>query len=192
TFLRCIPRMIIMSPSDEIELVNMLHTGHHYRDGPVVVRYPKSYQKIGIKLQQFSKIKIGQAVVKRLGKRIAILNFGTLIEEAKVVSNRLDTTLVDMRFIKPLDERTILKIVRNHQVLVTLEENCILGGAGSGVNEYILKNKLFVPILNIGLPDQFIQQGNRTEMYEEIGLNSDGIEKAIQNYCDGIDLFQMK
>nr|WP_243010455.1 1-deoxy-D-xylulose-5-phosphate synthase [Candidatus Riesia pediculicola] len=186
TYLRCIPKIVIMSPSNEEELINMLHTGFHYRKGPVVVRYPKCYQKKFLKIQSFSKMKIGEALIKRSGKKIAILNFGTLIEEAKIVSNRLDATLVDMRFVKPLDEKMILKLVQNHRVLITLEENSTFGGAGSGVNECVLKNKIFIPILNIGFPDNFIKQGNRREIYEEIGLNSKGIENTIQNYCNKI------
>ncbi|MGP1956908.1 MAG: 1-deoxy-D-xylulose-5-phosphate synthase [Arsenophonus sp. NC-PE1-MAG3] len=181
SFLRCLPDMIIMSPSDENECRQMLHTGHHYQDGPVAVRYPRGTGS-GATLQPLAKILISKGLIRRKGKKIAILNFGTLLSEAIKAAELLNATVVDMRFVKPLDEILILEIAQNHKLLVTLEENVIIGGAGSGVNEFLLKAHHIMPIINLGLPDHYISQGNQTEILAELGLNAKGIVKSINNY----------
>ncbi|WP_334469404.1 1-deoxy-D-xylulose-5-phosphate synthase [Arsenophonus sp. PmNCSU2021_1] len=181
SFLRCLPDMIIMSPSDENECRQMLHTGYHYQDGPVAVRYPRGTGS-GTTLQPLAKIPIGKGIIRRQGKNVAILNFGTLLNEAMKAAELLDATVVDMRFVKPLDETLILEIAHNHKLLVTLEENAIMGGAGSGVNEFLLKAHHIMPIINLGLPDHYIAQGNQTEIQAELGLNAEGIVKSINNY----------
>ncbi|MGP1947322.1 MAG: 1-deoxy-D-xylulose-5-phosphate synthase [Arsenophonus sp. NC-PG7-MAG3] len=181
SFLRCLPDMIIMSPSDENECRQMLHTGYHYQDGPVAVRYPRGTGS-GATLQPLAKILISKGLIRRKGKKIAILNFGTLLSEAIKAAELLNATVVDMRFVKPLDETLILEIAQNHKLLVTLEENAIIGGAGSGVNEFLLKAHHIMPIINLGLPDYYISQGNQTEILAELGLNAKGIVKSINNY----------
>lgn len=160
SFLRCIPDMVIMTPSDENECRQMLYTGYHYQDGPCAVRYPRG-NALGVELQPLEKLDIGKALVKRRGEKVAILNFGTLMPEAAKVAENLNATLVDMRFVKPLDESLILSMAESHDVLVTLEENAIMGGAGSGVNEVLMANRKAVPVLNLGLPDHFIPQGTQ-------------------------------
>ncbi|MFP3029472.1 MAG: 1-deoxy-D-xylulose-5-phosphate synthase [Arsenophonus sp.] len=181
SFLRCLPDIIIMSPSDENECRQMLHTGYHYQDGPVAVRYPRGHGS-GATLQPLEKIPISKGLIRRQGKKNAILNFGTLLREAMKAAELLNATVVDMRFVKPLDEMLILEIAQNHNLLVTLEENTIIGGAGSGVNEFLLKANYIMPIINLGLPDQYIAQGNQTEILAELGLNAEGIVKSINNF----------
>lgn len=181
SYLRCIPNMIIMTPSDACECKLMLYTGYRYRYGPSVVRYPKGYAVPGnlVDTKRLYTLPLSKGVIRRQGHYIAILNFGTLLQSAYNVASELNATLVDMRFVKPLDEKLIKTLVKNHQVLITLEENAIMGGAGSGVNEFIMKNKLSVPVLNIGLPDFFIPQGSQSEILAELGLDSIGIYKKI-------------
>ncbi|URJ30967.1 1-deoxy-D-xylulose-5-phosphate synthase [Blochmannia endosymbiont of Camponotus sp.] len=180
SYLRCIPNMIIMAPSDACECKLMLYTGYRYQYGPSVVRYPKGYAVPGDSdVKKLYALPLSKGVIRRQGNYIAILNFGTLLRSAYNVASELDATLVDMRFIKPLDEILIKTLAKNHQFLITLEENTIVGGAGSGVNEFIMQNKLLVPVLNIGLPDFFIPQGSQSEILSELGLDSMGIYKKI-------------
>lgn len=182
SFLRCLPNMIIMSPSDKNECRKMLHTGYHYQDGPVAVRYPKGIDSTPTALQPLSKIPIGKGLLRRRGKKIAILNFGMLLVEAMKAAEILNFTVIDMRFVKPLDETLIMKIAKTHNLLITLEENAIMGGAGSGVNEFLLKSHHIMPIINLGLPDYYIPQGNQKEIQAELGLDAEGIIKLIKNY----------
>ncbi len=183
SFLRCLPDIVIMSPSDKNECRQMLHTGYHYQDGPVAVRYPKgTVIDSNDTLKPLTKIEIGKGLIRRQGKEIAILNFGTLLVEAIKASELLNATVVDMRFVKPLDEKLILRMAETHKILVTLEENVIMGGAGSGVNEFLLKTNNIIPIINLGLPDKYIQQGNQIEIQVELGLNSEGIINSINKY----------
>jgi 1-deoxy-D-xylulose-5-phosphate synthase len=170
-----------MTPSDENECRQMLFTGYHYQDGPTAVRYPRGNAQ-GVELQPLEKMPIGKGVVKRRGEKIAILNFGTLLPDAAKVAESLNATLVDMRFAKPLDDSLILSLAGNHEVLVTLEENAIMGGAGSGVNEVLMANRKPVPVLNLGLPDRFIAQGTQDEARAEIGLDAAGIEARILSW----------
>ena len=181
SFLRCIPDMVIMTPSDENECRQMLYTGYHYQDGPCAVRYPRG-NALGVELQPLEKLDIGKGLVKRRGEKVAILNFGTLMPEAAKVAENLNATLVDMRFVKPLDESLILSMAESHDVLVTLEENAIMGGAGSGVNEVLMANRKAVPVLNLGLPDHFIPQGTQDEARADIGLDAAGIEAKIRTW----------
>ena len=179
SFLRCIPEMVIMTPSDENECRQMLFTGYHYNDGPTVVRYPRG-NAVGVELTPLEQLPIGKGIVKRHGEKVAILNFGTLMPEAAQVAESMNATLVDMRFVKPLDETLILEMAAQHEVLVTIEENAIMGGAGSGVNEVLMAHRKPVPVLNIGLPDFFIPQGTQDEARADLGLNAVGIEAKIK------------
>ena len=150
-----------------------------YNDGPTVVRYPRG-NAVGVELAPLEHLPIGKGIVKRHGEKVAILNFGTLMPEAAQVAESLNATLVDMRFVKPLDETLILEMAAQHEVLVTLEENAIMGGAGSSVNEVLMAHRKPVPVLNIGLPDFFIPQGTQDEARAELGLNAGGIEAKIK------------
>ncbi|MEN0583539.1 MULTISPECIES: 1-deoxy-D-xylulose-5-phosphate synthase [Kosakonia] len=181
SYLRCIPGMVVMTPSDENECRQMLFTGYHYADGPSAVRYPRG-NAVGVPLQPLEKMPIGKGVVKRRGEKVAILNFGTLLPEAEKAAEALNATLIDMRFAKPLDEALILETAAHHESLVTLEENAIIGGAGSGVNEVLMAHRKPVPVLNLGLPDFFIPQGTQDEARAEIGLDAAGIESRIRNW----------
>ncbi|XBC42556.1 MAG: 1-deoxy-D-xylulose-5-phosphate synthase [Buchnera aphidicola (Meitanaphis elongallis)] len=183
TYLRCIPNIIIMTPSNENECFQMLYTGYCYEQGPSVVRYPRG-SGIGVTLQSMRLIPIGKGVLKRLGKKIAILNFGSLYIFAEQVAKKLDFTLVDMRFVKPLDVSLILNLTKHHDFFVTVEEGMISGGAGSSINELFMKNKITIPILNIGIPDKFIPQGDQDEMRSEYKLDTDGILKTILLWLD--------
>lgn len=178
SFLRCIPNMVIMVPSDENECRQMLHTGYHYSEGPVAVRYPRGTGS-GAELEPLASLPMGKGVVRRSGEKIAILNFGTLLPEARQAADRLNATLVDMRFVKPLDDELVLEMAASHEALVTLEENAVMGGAGSGVNELLMAQRCLVPVLNLGLPDYFIPQGSQEEMRNELQLDAAGIEQRI-------------
>ncbi|ASY78538.1 1-deoxy-D-xylulose-5-phosphate synthase [Pectobacterium polaris] len=181
SFLRCIPNMIIMTPSDENECRQMLHTGYHYQKGPTAVRYPRG-NGTGTELTPLSELPIGKGVVRRQGETIAILNFGTLLPEAQIAADKLNATLVDMRFVKPLDEALLEELAQSHSTFVTLEENAVMGGAGSGVNEFLMAKRLAVSVLNIGLPDVFIPQGSQEEIRVDLGLDAAGIERRITQW----------
>ncbi|XBC38075.1 MAG: 1-deoxy-D-xylulose-5-phosphate synthase [Buchnera aphidicola (Floraphis choui)] len=182
-YLRCIPNIIIMTPSNENECLQMLYTGYCYRKGPSVVRYPKG-NGIGVALKSMRSIPIGKGILKRLGKKIAILNFGALYISAEQVAKKLDLTLVDMRFVKPLDINLILNLTKSHNFFVTIEEGVISGGAGSSINELFMKRKITIPILNIGIPDIFIPQGGQDEIRSEYKLDANGILEKILLWLD--------
>lgn len=182
SYLRCIPNIIIMTPSDAYECRLMLYTGYHYQYGPSVVRYPKAHAIAKTSedtTHSLYTLPLSKGVIRRHGHYIAILNFGTLLQSAYSVASKLNATLVDMRFVKPLDEILIKNLANQHKAFITLEENAIIGGAGSGVNACLMQNKLLIPILNIGLPDFFIPHGSRNEILSELGLDSTGIYKQI-------------
>lgn len=181
SFLRCIPNLVIMTPSDENECRQMLHTGHQYQAGPTAVRYPRG-SGTGAALEPLASLPIGKGVVRRNGEKIAILNFGTLMPDALTAAEQLNATVADMRFVKPLDEALILELAATHDALVTLEENAIIGGAGSGVNELLMSKRKMVPVLNLGLPDRFIPQGTQEEALHEIQLDAQGIVNQIQSW----------
>ncbi|MGX9256104.1 1-deoxy-D-xylulose-5-phosphate synthase [Pantoea ananatis] len=180
-YLRCVPDMVIMTPSDENECRQMLYTGYHYQDGPTAVRYPRG-TGTGAALSPLQSLPLGKGVVKRQGEKLAILNFGTLLPEASQVAEALNATLVDMRFVKPLDTSLIAELAASHASLITLEEGAIKGGAGSGVNEFIMAKRLGVPVLNIGLPDEFIPPGTQEEMRHDYQLDVDGIQQQISSW----------
>jgi 1-deoxy-D-xylulose-5-phosphate synthase len=180
-----------MAPSNERECQLMLNTGFKL-NGPSVVRYPRG-NGTGETLPGVDEtIKLGKGVTilelgslvsqEQTGKRIALLSFGTMLGEAKKAALELNATLVDMRFVKPLDESLIDELNSNHDYLVTIEDNAIAGGAGSGVNEYLLAQGKPVCILNIGVADNFVKHGTQEEMHHELGLDAEGIVTKIQNF----------
>ncbi|NOH62144.1 1-deoxy-D-xylulose-5-phosphate synthase [Vibrio sp. RE88] len=183
SFMRCIPNMVIMAPSDENECRQMLYTGHKHT-GPSAVRYPRG-SGIGTEIEQdFTALEIGKGRVVRKGEKVAILSFGTFLGNALEAAEKLNVTVADMRFVKPLDEALIKQLVDEHDVIVTLEENAIAGGAGAGVIEFMMQEKLIKPVLNLGLPDQFIAQGTQDELHQALGLDAKGIEQSIRNYLE--------
>ncbi|HDL7013541.1 TPA: 1-deoxy-D-xylulose-5-phosphate synthase [Yersinia enterocolitica] len=182
SFMRCIPNMVIMTPSDENECRQMLHTGYHH-NGPAAVRYPRG-NGTGAVFEPLAIMPIGKGIVRRAGEKVAILCFGTLLAQAQIVADNLNATLVDMRFVKPLDEELVLELAASHQILVTVEENAIMGGAGSGVNELLMAKRQLVPVLNLGLPDHFVPQGEQDEMRAEFGLDAAGIQSQIEAWLE--------
>lgn len=189
SFMRCIPNLVIMAPSDERECQLMLNTGFQH-NGPTAVRYPRGSGN-GAQLPEIGEtIAIGKAntIIKTslqsTETKVAILNFGSTLTEAKIAAQQLSTTLVDMRFIKPLDLTLIDQLVKDYDVIVTIEDNAIAGGAGSGVNEYILSQGKAIKILNIGLPDSFIKHGTQQEIHQELGLDSQGIINKINAFIN--------
>lgn len=178
-FLRCIPNMTIMVPSDEQECRDMLTTGHQL-NSPAAVRYPRG-AGTGIAVQSnMNTLAIGKANKLRDGEKVALLNFGTLLPEAHIAATQLNATLVDMRFVKPLDTALLDELVSTHVGFVSIEDHAIAGGAGSAVAEYLMSQGHAVRMLHIGLPDSFVMQGTQSEMYAELGLDSAGIIAKTQ------------
>lgn len=177
SFMRCVPNMTIMCPSDENEMRQMLYTAYTM-NSPVAVRYPRGNAQ-GVELQPMQALEIGKGKVLKKGEKVAILNFGALLNEAKQVAEAHNYTLVDMRFAKPLDEALIAELADRHELLVTLEENALQGGAGSAVNEYLQHIGKIKPLLMLGIPDFFIPQATQAESYADLGLDAKGIEQKI-------------
>jgi len=180
SFLRCIPNLVLMAPSDENECYQMLKTGFDY-DGICAVRYPRGFGPGKIINKTSTNIPIGKAKKVRSGQKIALLAFGTMLNVCLEVSNELDATLINMRFIKPIDEVMIKKMSANHELIVTVEDNATMGGAGSAVLEVISKFGIFCKTLLIGIPDEFVEHGSQSEVHELCGLNKASIIKKIVN-----------
>ncbi|NYA26759.1 1-deoxy-D-xylulose-5-phosphate synthase [Haemophilus haemolyticus] len=182
SFMRCIPNMIIMTPSDENECRQMLYTG--YQCGkPAAVRYPRG-NAIGVELTPLEMLPIGKSRLIREGQKIAILNFGTLLPSALEAAEKLNATVVDMRFVKPIDIEMINVLTQTHDYLVTLEENAIQGGAGSAVAEVLNSSGKSTALLQLGLPDYFIPQATQQEALKDLGLDSKGIEEKILHFIE--------
>ncbi len=179
SYLRCIPNMLLMTPSDENETHKLLSTGYHHK-GPSAIRYPRGKGPGQSIEQDLSAVEIGKAVVRRRGKSVAILAFGSMVSAAMDSAHSLNASLLDMRFVKPLDEELIGDMAAEHQLLVTIEENSVKGGAGSAVNEFLLASNYQIPVLNLGLPDNFLEHGKVPEMLASIGLDSDSIAVSIR------------
>lgn len=183
SYLRCIPNMLVMAPSDENECRQLLYTGYQHQ-GPAAVRYPRGTGSNAIVAREMTALPIGKGVVKREGKkdgtRVAILNFGALIQRALGAADLLNATVADMRFVKPLDEKLVLQLAQQHDVLVTLEENTVMGGAGAAVNEFLAAQGIVMPVLNLGLPDVFLNHGKHSDLLDACGLSSSGIVESIQ------------
>ncbi|MCP4412193.1 MAG: 1-deoxy-D-xylulose-5-phosphate synthase [Gammaproteobacteria bacterium] len=179
SYLRCIPNIIIMAPSDENECRQMLYTGFKHK-GVAAVRYPRGTGPGKTVTKEMTALPIGKGQVVREGEKLAILSFGHLLPDANAAAEKLNATVADMRFVKPLDEELILQLAKSHEALITLEENTLLGGAGSAVNEFLVANNINITTKNIGIPDRFIQHGNTLDLKAEIALNQDGIVQAGQ------------
>jgi 1-deoxy-D-xylulose-5-phosphate synthase len=182
SFMRCIPNLVIMAPSDENECRQMLYTGYHCGK-PAAVRYPRG-NAVGVTLEPLHALELGKSKLIREGKKIAILNFGTLLPNALKVAEKLNATVVDMRFIKPLDVTRISEIAKTHELIVTLEENAIQGGAGSAVAEVLHVQQHNVKLLQLGIPDFFVPPGSQAEMLAELKLDEIGIEQQIQDFLN--------
>lgn len=178
SFLRCVPNMIIAAPSDENECRQLLYTAYDY-SGPAAVRYPRGTGSDVAIEKTMQKLPIGKARTILKGSEVALLNFGTLLPAAKEAATALGISLYDMRWVKPLDTALLEKAASEYKLLVTLEENGIAGGAGSGVSEYLSQQGLITPVLHLGLPDTFIEHGKREKILATLGLDRTGIELAI-------------
>ncbi|MEG3592208.1 MAG: 1-deoxy-D-xylulose-5-phosphate synthase [Pseudomonadota bacterium] len=181
TYLRCIPHVIIMAPSNENECRQMLYTGFKHK-GPAAVRYPRGSGPQSLVNKKMALIPIGKSECIRQGNGTALLVFGGLLENAIAVANKIDATVINMRFVKPLDEDMIIKTAMNHNLLVTIEDNSIKGGAGSAVNEFVQSQHLETEILNLGLPDFFIDHGSREDQIQEARLDPQSIYESIIEY----------
>ncbi len=184
-FLRCIPNMIIMTPADENECRQMLYTGHKLQK-PAAVRYPRGAgmgiePETSMTAMALGKSRVCHQATNDAGKKIAILNFGTLLPYALEAAKAANATVIDMRFVKPLDDEAVIQAAHAHDVLVTLEDGCIAGGAGSAVNECLQQQGILKPLRMLGLPDSFILQGTQEEMYKEHGLDAAGISAVIDS-----------
>jgi 1-deoxy-D-xylulose-5-phosphate synthase len=178
-YLRCIPNMVVMAPSDENECRTMLTTAYHY-PGPAAVRYPRG-AGVGAALQQeLTTVEIGKGLVKRQGKGVAILAFGSMVAPSLKAAEDLNATVADMRFVKPLDVELVKRLAKEHDYLVTVEEGCTMGGAGSAVAEALASEGIVKPLLILGLPDRFIDHGDPGVLLASVGLDAHGIGKSIR------------
>jgi 1-deoxy-D-xylulose-5-phosphate synthase len=178
-FMRCLPNMVIATPSDENEARLLLSTCYQY-PGPASVRYPRGAGRGAVPAAGLDTVDIGKGVVRLEGKRIAILGFGTRVPAALEAARRLGATLVDMRFVKPLDRDLLCSLAQTHDAFVTVEEAAVMGGAGSAVLECLAAGGLPNPVLQLGLPDRFIDHGDQATLLGGLGLDADGIEQSIR------------
>src|SRR6202167_2062232 len=174
--------MVVMAPADETECRQMLYTGTTL-SSPSAVRYPRGTGPGVPLVAEMTALPVGRAQLRREGRSgLALLAFGALVESARKIAERLDATLVNMRFIKPLDEKLVTALAARHRAIVTIEENAIIGGAGSGVGELLAANGVQVPLLHIGIPDRFIEHGSRESCLVAAGLYLAGLTAAVEHW----------
>ena len=178
-FLRCIPNMVISTPSDENETRLLLSTCYQY-EGPSSVRYPRGAGCGAAISSSLQTVPVGKGIVRRKGNKIAVLAFGTLLHNVLPIADALDLTVVDMRFVKPLDTALIDVLCHSHEAIVCIEDGCIMGGAGSAVLEYLSQHPHQLATLLLGYPDQFIDHGEQKQLHAEVGLDSESIKHKIQ------------
>jgi 1-deoxy-D-xylulose-5-phosphate synthase len=181
SFLRCIPNMLIATPSDENECRLLLTTAFHF-DGPSAVRYPRGTGPGAEILPALDSLPIGKGIVRRNGQRLAILAFGSVVSASLKVAETLDATLADMRFVKPLDRELVRLLAETHDYLVTIEENVVMGGAGSAVAELLAELDIRQPMLHLGLPDRFVEHGDPAVLLARCGLDVDGILTSLKKF----------
>lgn len=191
SYLRCIPNMVVMAPSDENETRQMLQTGMLF-DGPAAVRYPRGTGPGANIEPELTALPIGKGRRVLGGASVAILNFGTLLTPAMEAAKALGATVADMRFVKPLDEELVLALAEQHELLVTLEENTIAGGAGSAVTEFLNRCEVLMPVLQLGLPDAFIDHGTHGELLSDCGLDAAGIQTSIEERMERLQRQTLK
>lgn len=178
SYLRCVPNMVVMAPADENECRRMLSTGYHHA-GPAAVRYPRGTGP-GVAVQtDLDTLPIGKAELRTRGNRVALLAFGSTVAAAEQVGRELGLTVVNMRFVKPLDRALVLELVASHQGLVTVEDNVVMGGAGSGVAELLNAEGIARPVLHLGLPDEFQHHASREDLLAEAGIDAAGIRASV-------------
>jgi 1-deoxy-D-xylulose-5-phosphate synthase len=183
SFMRCLPNMLVLAPSDEAECRDMLYTAYIHQ-GPSSVRYPRGSGTGVAEISKMTAIPIGAGEIRVKGTDIAILNFGTLLPAALKAAEELGATVANMRFVKPLDEKLVLELTEGHKLLITVEENAVEGGAGSGVNELLAAKSIVIPIVNLGLPDVFLEHGIQSNMLAACGLDAAGIVSSAHKAMD--------
>ncbi|MCP5159349.1 MAG: 1-deoxy-D-xylulose-5-phosphate synthase [Gammaproteobacteria bacterium] len=181
SYLRCIPNLVMMAPADEDECRQMLYTGFQLNQ-PATVRYPRGKGPGVVPKREMRMLPVGRGEVRRRGRDLALLAFGDMVTVAQAAAEHLDATVVNMRFVKPLDEALIVQIAAEHHELVTLEDNAIAGGAGDAISDCLAQRGISIPVLHIGLPDRFIEQGERVELLAECGLDVDGVLQRLVDW----------
>ena len=178
-YLRCVPNMVVMTPSDENECRKMLSTAYRY-PGPASVRYPRGAGPGAVIEPELDTLEIGKAVVRRQGRQVALLAFGTMVAPALKAADTLNATVVDMRFVKPLDAALVAQMAASHELIVTIEEGAVMGGAGSAVAEALSAAGFVKPLLQLGLPDRFIDHGDAQQLLAQCGLDAAGIVDSVR------------
>jgi len=189
TYLRCIPNMVVMAPADENEMRRMLYTAH-LQDNPAAVRYPRGTGPGAPVHPEMNVVAIGKAKILREGKHIAILAFGSPVYDALKAGEKLNATVVNMRFVKPIDQKLIKEIAKHYDYIITVEDNVVMGGAGSAVNEVLAQDSNAIHIKNLGLPDQFLDHASREEQLIDAGLDADSLLKSIQSFVSTSEIQQ--
>ncbi|HEX9194934.1 MAG TPA: 1-deoxy-D-xylulose-5-phosphate synthase [Azonexus sp.] len=179
SFVTCIPNMVVMTPADEAECRAMLSTAYAL-DCPSMVRYPRGGGSGGVPEANLDPLPLGKGEIRRQGKDVALLAFGSLVAPAVAAGDELDATVANMRFVKPLDAELIVQLAGNHSLLVSIEENAVIGGAGSEIERVLAERGITVPLLRLGLPDRFIDHGDQGQLLAELGLDKDGIVRAVR------------
>ena len=185
SFMRILPKIVLMTPSNERELLLHLNTGLDHK-GPSAIRYPRGNTKCSDIAMTDEKIPIGKSRLIQRGQKVAVLVFGQLLNEVTDISKRLSLTLIDMRFAKPFDKEIVDELSDTHQHLITIEDNVVTGGAGSSINEYLVEKGYEITITNFGIPDQIISHGSQDELYAEIGLDKKSLEYKINEIYNRI------
>ncbi|MCE1182308.1 MAG: 1-deoxy-D-xylulose-5-phosphate synthase [Rhodocyclales bacterium] len=183
SYVTCIPNMVVMTPSDEAECRQMLSTAYAH-DGPSMVRYPRGGGTGTIPSTELDTLPLGKGEIRREGQEVALLAFGSLLPAALAAGEELNATVANMRFVKPIDVELIRDLASRHRLLVTLEENAVIGGAGSEVERVLAEHAIQLPVLRLGLPDLFIDHGDQSQLLAELGLDKDGIVKAVRARCE--------
>ncbi len=181
SFMRCIPNIVIATPSDENEMRLLLNSCYEY-PGPAAIRYPRGSGRGTEILKDFSVAEIGKGKEIKVGKKVCILNFGVLLDRAEVIANEFNYGLYDMRFVKPLDHKLLDEIVKNYEKVITLEDHTTVGGSGSAVNEYFAHKKYLIPVMNLGLNDVFPPHGSRNEVLQLNGLDIESLKEKISSF----------
>ena len=178
SYLRCIPNMVIMAASNENECRQMLYTGYMH-DGPTAIRYPRG-TGTGVAVEKkMTAIPLGKAEIKRKGKKVALLAFGPMLAPALEAAETLDAAVINMRFVKPIDTKLLNELANQYDLLVTLEDNVVMGGAGSAVIEHLVQEQINIPVINMGLPDHFQEHGSREQLLSDAGLTADDIIRRV-------------
>ncbi|MGB7502830.1 MAG: 1-deoxy-D-xylulose-5-phosphate synthase [Azonexus sp.] len=183
SFVTCIPNMVVMTPADEAECRAMLTTAFAL-DGPSMVRYPRGGGSGCVPAMNLDPLPLGRGEIRRHGEGVALLAFGSLLAPALAAGDELDATVANMRFVKPIDAELIVELAGNHSLLVSIEENAVIGGAGSEIERLLAERGIKVPLLRLGLPDRFIDHGEQGQLLAELGLDKDGIVRAVRARAD--------